>query len=358
MPRRRVIDRALFGAALLAASFGVAMVGSASAHLASQYYSLPESEFAVRQAVAVLIGALAMLIATFVPLRLLTDWRVALPALALTWVALAAAYLQDPVAGTHRWLRLPIGSFQPSALAKLTLPLALAALVVHQRQRRADERHTVALALAAIGVTCGLVLLEPDLGSAGLLFVAGAAVLLFADVSWRPLAACVGAASVVGLLAILAAPYRRARLLSFLGEPSFQVQQSLIAIGGGGAFGRGPGESVQKLFYLPQPHSDFIFSIIGEELGFVGALAVLGVLGVIVARGLKAAVRAPFAGAALLAGGLAVLIGVQALFNVSVCLDLVPAKGIPLPLVSAGGSDVVMTFVAIGLLLNVGKEGV
>ena len=144
MPRRREIDRYLLGATLLAACFGVAMVGSASAHLASQYYGLPESEFALRQAVAVVIGVMGMLIATFIPLRLITDWRVALPALAVTWIALAAAYLQGPVSGTHRWLRLPVGSFQPSALAKLTLPLAVAALIVAQRQRRASERHTIA----------------------------------------------------------------------------------------------------------------------------------------------------------------------------------------------------------------------
>lgn len=358
MPRRREIDRYLLGATLLAACFGVVMVGSASAHLASQSYGLPESEFALRQAVAVVIGVMGMLIATFIPLRLITDWRVALPALALTWIALAAAYLQGPVSGTHRWLRLPVGSFQPSALAKLTLPLAVAALIVAQRQRRADERHTLGLSLAMIGITCALVLFEPDLGSAGLLFVTGAVVLLLADVSWKPMVACAGTASLIGLLAILAAPYRRARLLAFLGEPSYQVQQSLIAIGGGGALGRGPGESMQKLFYLPQPHSDFIFSIIGEELGFLGAVAVLAVFGVIVARGLVAARRAPFTAAALLAGGVAVMIAVQTLFNVSVCLDLVPAKGIPLPLISAGGSDVVMTLVAVGLLLNVGKEGV
>jgi cell division protein FtsW len=356
VPRRRQLDPVLLGATLLVACFGIVMVGSASAHLASQYYHLPETEFAVRQLVAVLLGVAGMLAATFVPLRIVTDWRVALPAILLTWLALLAAYGQGAVAGTHRWLHLPVGSFQPSALAKLTLPLALAALVARRRQRRADERITWAMAAATVAVTCGFVLFEPDLGSAGLLCAAGAAVLLLAGAPWRAMLVGGGAAGALGLVAILASAYRRQRLLSFLGAPSYQVQQSLIALGGGGLFGRGPGQSVQKLFFLPQPHSDFIFSIIGEELGFVGAIVTLVVLGVVAARGLAAARRAPSTASALLAAGIAVTLAIQTLFNASVCVDLLPAKGIPLPLVSAGGSDVAMTLVAVGLLLNVGKE--
>jgi cell division protein FtsW len=356
MPRRRVIDRWLLGAALLAASFGVVMVGSASAHVAVQVYDLPPTEFAFRQLIAVLIGVLGMLAATFVPLSWATDRRLALPALLLTWAALGAAFLQSPVSGTHRWLRLPIGSFQPSAVAKLTLPLALAALLAQRRERPEERRLVFGVALGMIVLTCAVVLLEPDLGSAGLLFVAGAVILLLAGMSWRPMAAVGACGVLVVAVAILAAPYRRERLLSFLGDPSYQVRQSLIALGGGGLLGRGPGESVQKLFFLPQPHGDFIFAIIGEELGFIGATLTLAVLAVIVVRGLSAAWRASSRPAALLGGGLAAAIATQALFNVSVCIDLLPAKGIPLPLVSAGGSDVVMTFVAIGLLLNIGKE--
>jgi cell division protein FtsW len=341
MPRRREIDRWLLGATLLTAFFGVVMVGSASAHLATQFYHLPEAEFALRQLVAVLIGLAGMLAATFVP---------------LIWAALGAAFLQEPVAGTHRWLRLPLGSFQPSAMAKLTLPLALAALLAGRREEAEQQHLAFGSGLAMIIVTCVLVLVEPDLGSAGLLFVAGAVVLLLAGMSWRSMAAMGACGALVVTVAILAAPYRRERLLSFLGEPSYQVRQSLIALGGGGLFGRGPGESVQKLFFLPQPHGDFIFAIVGEELGFIGATLTLAVLAVIVARGLSAAWRASSRPPALLAGGLAAVLATQALFNVSVCVDLLPAKGIPLPLVSAGGSDVVMTFVAVGLLLNIGKE--
>jgi cell division protein FtsW len=206
-------------------------------------------------------------------------------------------------------------------------------------------------------VTVGLVLIEPDLGSAVLLLVAAATVLMLAEVPWRTLAGFGAAAAAVVLVAVVIKPYRVERLRTFFGDSSYQVQQSLIAIGGGGLVGRGPGESLQKLFYLPQPHSDFIFSVIGEELGFAGAVVTLALLGVIAARALLAAWRANTRAAGLLASGLAVTLAVQALLNVSVCLKLLPTKGLPLPLLSAGGSDVMVTMVAIGLLLNVGKEG-
>ncbi len=357
MPQVRRIDRTLLGATVLTAAVGVVMVASASGTRASEYYHLWEYEFAFRQLIAVLLGLAAMLAATFVPLERLTSGKVALSLLAVTWLALAAAYLQSPVAGTHRWLQLPVSSIQPSAIAKVTLPLALASLLGRPGSDRAARQRTQRLALGMIAVTVGLVLVEPDLGSAVLLLVAAVAILLLADVPLRPLAALGGAATVVFLIAIALKPYRVERLRTFFGETSYQVQQSLIAIGGGGILGRGLGQGLQKLFFLPQPHTDFIFAVIGEELGLVGTVAVLAILGVIVWRALVAVRHAGTPAAALLGAGLAVTLGVQALLNVSVCIKLLPAKGLPLPLLSAGGSDVMLTLVAIGLLLNIGKEG-
>ncbi len=356
MPRRRQIDRWLLGAALLTAAFGVMMVASASGPLVRQRYDLPEWEFAWRQGIAVVLGIGAMLAATFVPLDRLTDRRTAVLALGLTWVALVAAYLQPPVSHTHRWLQLPIGSIQPSALAKLTLPLGLAGWLAWRRRLQAEPRLTYTVAFGMTAFTVLLVLLEPDLGSAVLLFSGAIAVLWLGEAPWRPLAGTGLAASVGFVVAVLLKPYRLQRILDFFRDTSYQVQQSLIALGAGGVLGRGPGESSQKLFFLPQPHSDFIFAIVGEELGFLGATGILLLLAVIVAAGLRAAARAGSHAAALLAAGVATTLGVQVLLNVSVCLKLLPAKGLPLPLVSAGGSDVVMTMLGIGLLLNVGKE--
>ncbi len=357
MPRTRQIDRLLLAATMVTAAIGVVMVGSASGPLAREYYHLSEYEFAFRQFVAVTLGTVGMLAATFVPLDKLTSWKVALPLLLASWGALIAAFFQAPVSGTHRWLQLPVSSIQPSAVAKVTLPLALASLLAKQRSSRAERNAAYRMALILTGVTVGLVLVEPDLGSAVLLLAAAASVLLLADVPWRLLFGVAGAAAVVFVVAVIVKPYRMERLRTFFGDTSYQVQQSLIAIGGGGLLGRGPGESLQKLFYLPQPHSDFIFAVIGEELGLAGAVVTLALLGVIAARALLAARHANTAAAGLLAGGLAVTLAVQALLNVSVCLKLLPAKGLPLPLLSAGGSDVMLTMVAIGLLLNVGKEG-
>jgi cell division protein FtsW len=357
MPRTRTIDGVLLGATLLTAALGVVVVASASGPLAREKYNLPEFEFALRQLVAVLLGVGGLLVATFVPLDRLCRPNIALPLLGATWLGLAAAYLQPRVAGTHRWLQLPIGSIQPSALAKLTLPLALAAFLASRRRLRRDGGSTHVIALVLIGVTMLLVLLEPDLGSAVLLLAASVTVLVLADTPWKLLIGLGAGASLVFVVAILAKPYRVERMRTFFGESSYQVQQSLIALGGGGLLGRGPGQSLQKLFFLPQPHTDFIFSVVGEEFGLWGTTLVLALLGVIVARALLAAYRANSLAAALLAGGLATALAVQALLNVSVCLKLLPAKGLPLPLLSAGGSDVAVSLVALGLLLNVGKEG-
>jgi cell division protein FtsW len=357
MPRTRQIDRVLMGATMVTAALGVVMVGSASGPLARQYYNLPEYEFAYRQLIAVVLGTAGMLAATFAPLDKLTNWKVALSLLLATWAGLAAAFLQAPVNGTHRWLQLPVSSIQPSAVAKVTLPLALAALLARPMPGRRERRRAHRLALALTAVTVLVVLIEPDLGSAVLLLVAAASILLLADVPVRLLASLAAVASVVILVAVALKPYRIERLRTFFGDTSYQVQQSLIALGGGGLFGRGPGESLQKLFYLPQPHTDFIFAVIGEELGFVGAVVTLSLVGVIVVRALRAAQHASTRAAALLAAGLTVTLAVQTLLNVSVCLKLLPAKGLPLPLISAGGSDVMLTMVAIGLLLNVSKEG-
>jgi len=357
MPRTRRIDQVLMAATIVTAAVGVVMVASASGTMARQYYHVSEYEFAYRQLVAVVLGTVGMFAATFAPLDRLTRWRFALALLAMTWVALLAAFLQAPVANTHRWLQLPMSSVQPSAIAKVTLPLALAALLGRPLPGRKERRAAQRLAVVITGVTVLLVLAEPDLGSAVLLLVAAATVLFLAGVPARVLATLGAGAAAVILVAVAIKPYRVERVRTFFGDTGWQVQQSLIALGGGGLLGRGPGESLQKLFYLPQPHSDFIFAVIGEEFGFLGAAATLALLGVIVARALLAASRASTPAAGLLAGGLAVTFAVQVLLNVSVCLKLLPAKGLPLPLLSAGGSDVMLTMVAIGLLLNVGKEG-
>lgn len=357
MPKRKQLDRILLLATLVAAPVGIALVYSASAPLARDYYGLPSWEFANRQLMAWLVGTGFMLAAALTPLERVLSRPVSFCLLAATWVFLVIPYLQPEVAQTHRWLRLPVGSFQPSALAKVTLPLALAVVLADMPKGGREQNRFLLAAGFFTLTTAALVYFEPDLGTSLLLAGTAFAVLVVADTRPLVLTGVAIAVAVVAVAGILAEPYRVSRVVGFFSGTTYQVQQALIALGSGGLFGRGPGGSVQKLFFLPQPHTDFIFAIAGEELGFLGALFLLSLLGLIVARCFAAATRASTRAAALLACGLGCELGLQVLMNVAVCCNLIPAKGLPLPLVSAGGSDVVANLTALGLVLNVGKEG-
>lgn len=357
MPKRKQLDRFLLFATLVAAPVGVALVYSASAPLARDYYGLPAWDFANRQIMAWFVGTALMLAAAFLPLEKILSRPVALASLAVTWVALLVPYFQPEVAQTHRWLRLPGASFQPSALAKVVLPLALASVLAEMPSRGREQNRYLALAGSLTAVTAALVYFEPDLGTTLLLLGTATAMLVVADTRTWALAAALAGVVAVAVVGILAEPYRLTRVVGFLSGTTYQVQQALIALGSGGFLGRGPGASVQKLFFLPQPHTDFIFAIAGEELGFVGALLLLALLGLIVARCFVAARKAPSRAGALLACGLGFELALQVLLNVAVCLHLSPAKGLTLPLISAGGSDLVANLVALGLVLNVSKEG-
>ena len=357
MPKRKHLDRFLLFATLVAALSGVALVYSASAPLARDYYGLPAWDFAYRQIMAWVIGTVLMLAFAFAPLEKLLSRPVALGALAVTWVLLLIPYFQPEVAQTHRWLRLPGASLQPSALAQVVLPLALASVLAEMPVRGREQNRYLVFTGFLTMITAALVYFEPDLGTTLLLLGTATAMLVVADTRPGALAAAFVSVLAVAVVGILAEPYRMSRILGFLSGTTYQVQQALIALGSGGLAGRGPGASVQKLFFLPQPHTDFIFAIAGEELGFLGALALLFLLALIVARCFVAATRAPSRAAALLACGLGFELALQVLLNVAVCLHLSPAKGLPLPLISAGGSDLVANLVALGLVLNVGKEG-
>jgi cell division protein FtsW len=356
MPKHKHLDGLLLSATLVTALVGVALVWSASGPLARHVYHLPSWEFAYRQLLACCLGILLLLAAAFLPLDRLLTRPVAWTALGLTWVLLTIPYLQPEVAATHRWLRLPFGSFQPSALAKVTLPLALAVLLAPMPAQGKEQNRFLLAAGLFVALTAGLVYFEPDLGTALLLLATSLVMLWLAEARASFLGGAALLAAAFAAFGVLAEPYRLSRVLGFLSGSTYQVQQSLIALGSGGLLGRGPGASVQKLFFLPQPHTDFIFAIAGEEVGFLGALSLLALLGFLVARCLRAGFRAPERAAALLALGLGSQLALQTLLHVAVCLGLAPAKGMPLPLISAGGSDLLANLLALGLVLNVAKE--
>jgi cell division protein FtsW len=267
------------------------------------------------------------------------------------------------VNGARRWIGSGSFQFQPSELLKLALVLYGAALLARRPQRVHDLRDLCKPLLAVVGAACLLVATQPDLGTAMVIAFTACALFMAAGMPARNLAIIGGSALAVVALYAIARPYARARLTSFV-DPwahaygsGFQAVQGQIAIGSGGLFGVGPGQSVQKIFYLPEAHTDFILAVIGEELGVVGMFSVLFLYGLIAYAGLRAAKAARSLHSALIAVGMTSLIVSQALLNVFAVLGLAPLTGVPLPLVSYGSSSLIVTLAAMGLLLNVAAGG-
>lgn len=362
MPRRLRPDRWLFGAAVVLLSLGVVMVYSASAIVAADRFDDPYF-FLRRQLFWALLGAAGLWLALKIDYRWLE--RLVLPALVVAGVLLVLVLIPpvgQAINGTRRWIRLGPVSLQPVEPAKLVLVVYLAAFLARRREALDDFRRGLLPPLLVAGALAALVLVQPDLGNCltlialtfGLLYLAGAPV--------RHLAWTVAPALPLLAVAIYAAPYRLRRISAFLDPWSdprgsgFQIIQSWLAFGNGGLGGQGIGASRQKLFYLPESHTDFIFAIIGEELGFVGALAVVGLFAVLVWRGLRIGLRAPEPFGAYLALGITLLIATQTLVNLGVVTGLLPTKGLPLPFISFGGSALLVTMLSTGVLLNISQH--
>ncbi len=365
MARKLVLDRILFASVVLLIGTGLVMIYSASA---MQIY-LPAAGgpshayfFVVKQAVAVFLGAGMAWAAMSIDYRRWNDPRGIGIALSLLAIALTVVLFRAPINGTRRWIDLKVMSVQPSEFAKVGLVVALAALLSRREGRVEDFKQTLLPVAGLLALFGGLVLAQPDFGTALSYFGVAAAMLFFAGLRFRWF---VGA-SLLALPSITAyvwhAAYRRDRILTFLhpeADPlgkGFQTIQSLIAVGTGGLTGLGIGHGKQKLFFLPYPYTDFIYAIVGEELGLIGCSFVLGLFGLVFARGLRAAENAPDSFGRLLGVGRSVMIVVQALVNISVVLALVPTKGIPLPFLSYGGSALWADLLAVGILLNLSQH--
>ncbi len=288
------------------------------------------------------------------------------PLLAVSFGLVLAVHIPHvgvTVNGAKRWIGTGPLQFQPSELLKIALVLYGATLLARKPARVHDLRELSKPLLAVVGAACLLVATQPDLGTAMVIAFTSCALLVAAGIPLRNLAIIGGSTFAVVVLYAIARPYARARLTSFV-DPwahasgsGFQAVQGQIAIGSGGLFGVGPGESVQKIFYLPEAHTDFILAVIGEELGVVGVSALLFLYGLIAYAGLRAAKAARSLHSALIAVGMTSLIVSQALLNVFAVLGLAPLTGVPLPLVSYGSSSLIVTLAAMGLLLNVASGG-
>jgi cell division protein FtsW len=361
MAKKLAFDRVLFTTIALLIIFGLVMVYSASAAIARERSPLVDP-FLVKQALAAVVGLALMVCLMHLDYRRLRSPAVIYSTLAVALLLLGGVLFSPQLNGTRRWFFLAGLSLQPSELAKL----ALVPFLAYQLDRKHDEvNHLSLLAPVALvtGLVASLILLEPDMGTAVLLAATALLLVFLAGLSWRWMAGALALVPPVLGLLVMAEPYRRERFFTFL-DPErdplgsgFQALQSLIAVGSGGLLGLGPGKSVQKLYFLPHPESDFIFSIVAEELGMAGALALVVAFAVFAWRGLRAGAKAPDAFGRYLGWGFTGVVALQALINVSVTVAMLPTKGIPLPFISYGGSSLVVTLCACGVLLNVSQHG-
>ena len=361
MARKLKSDNVLFITTILLVALSVVMVYSASAPVALSRYG-QASFFVVRQAMWAALGLPMLWVLMNVDYRTYREPVFIWSCLGLAVIALVVVLFSAPVNNARRWFGMAGIGVQPSEFAKLAAIIFIAA-ILERRMHRIDE---VTFSLLPIGIVVmilvGLVLLEPDFGTSMSLMLIAAAMVFTAGLNYRYIVGALLAALPTVYIILMGASYRRRRLLAFLNpwdDPlgdGFQIIQSLIAVGTGGVWGRGLMNGVQKLFYLPEPHTDFIYSVISEELGLVGATAVILCFVIMTWRGMRAALRAPDSFGAFLAVGLTTMIAVQALVNISVVLGLMPTKGMPLPFVSAGGSSLLVNLIGMGILLNVSQH--
>jgi cell division protein FtsW len=361
MARKLQSDKWLFLATLALICASVVMVYSASALVALERFQQPYL-FVTRQMMWACVGIAMLSIVMRIDYRSYRNDKIIWALIAVVGLMLIAVLFRGPINGTRRWFGIGGFGIQPSELAKL-IAIMFTAMILERRMQRINE---LGYSLVPIGLIVGgfvgLILLQPDFGtSVSLLAVVG--VMVFAaGISYRYLFGAVLLAAPALYVILMQADYRRRRLLTFMdpwADPlgdGFQIIQSLIAVGTGGVFGKGLMQGVQKLFYLPEPHTDFIFAVISEETGFIGATLVVLCFCVIAWRGLRTAMRAPDSFGSFLALGITMMLVLQAFVNISVVLGLMPTKGIPLPLVSNGGSSMLMNLLAVGVLLNISQH--
>jgi cell division protein FtsW len=361
MAKRVSVDGWLFTVTMLLVFVGLVMVFSASAVMAKDRYG-SGYYFLLRQMVWALGGIIAMVVAMKLDYHRYKTPAVVFSALGLTTFLLISVFFLDRSHNTHRWIHWAGFSFQPSELAKPALILFLAFFLESRTKAMDDWRNTLLPAVIPTLIFLGLIVMQPDLGTAIACAAITVCILFVGGLDLRYLGYGLAASLLPLYFLIFHVAYRRERILAFLNPYSdpqragFHIIQSLIAVSTGGITGVGLMEGKQKLFYLPEPHTDFIFSVIGEELGLVGAVIVVTLFAIFLWRGVRTALRTQDMFGRFLAVGITCMIVVQAFINISVVLGLMPTKGIPLPFISYGGSSLFITLACVGVLLNVSKQ--
>lgn len=357
---RFIIDRPLLVATLLLLGLGLVMVFSASANMSEERYGSAYL-FLRKQIIWDGLSLAALFFCTRLDYH---RWqKVSMPLLTVAFVLLAAVLVIGPVVkGARRWIPLGFMNFQPSEVAKLAIVVWMADFLDRHRSQVKDLRRGFLPPLIVLGLLCGLILKEPDLGTPILLGVTGLVLMFLAGASSLHILGVIGLSLPPLYYELFHVGYRYRRLVAFLNPwadasgAGYQLTQSLLAFGSGGLLGKGLGASQLKLLYLPDPHTDFIFPVIGEELGFVGAIGVILAFVLWGLRGWQVAKRAPDLFGQLLAAGITCWVLIQATINMGVSCGLLPTKGLPLPFVSFGGSSLIITMTAVGILLNISGQ--
>jgi cell division protein FtsW len=361
MAKRVSVDRWLFTVTMLLVFVGLVMVFSASAVMARERFGSPYA-FLSKQLVWAVAGLAAMVVTMRVDYRRYKHPALVFSLMGLTTLLLISVFFLDRSHNTHRWLHAGGFSFQPSELAKPVLILFLAYFLENRARAMDDIRNTLLPAAAPVLVFLGLIVLQPDLGTAIACAGIAACILYVAGMRLRYFAYAFGASLVPLYFLIFHVSFRRDRILAFWNpyaerqKAGFHLIQSLIAVGTGGVTGLGLMEGKQKLFYLPEPHTDFIFAVTAEELGLLGAIAIVALFTIFLWRGMRASWRTEDTFGRYLAVGITSMVVLQAFINISVVLGMMPTKGIPLPLVSYGGSSLFVTLACVGVLLNITKQ--
>jgi cell division protein FtsW len=362
MARKLKSDKLLFIATLALVCASLVMVYSSSAVIGMEQYQQRPTFFLFKQVTFALLGLALMPVLMKIDYRRYRQPAVIWTALGLVGFALVAVLFGPRINGARRWFGIAGIGVQPSEFAKIAVIFFVAAILERRMDRIDDLRYSLLPVGVVLGGIVGLIMLQPDLGTALSIIVIVSAMVFAAGINYRYILGLLLVSLPAAYIVLMSADYRRRRIEVFLDPWSdplgdgFQVIQSLIAVGTGGVFGRGLMAGVQKLYYLPYPHTDFIYAVIGEELGLIGTTVVLACFCIIAWRGLRTSMRAPDRFGAFLALGLTAMVVVQAFFNISVVLGLLPTKGIPLPFVSFGGSSLLMSMLGMGILLNVSQH--
>ncbi|MDD5422108.1 MAG: putative lipid II flippase FtsW [Candidatus Omnitrophota bacterium] len=343
-------------------SFGIVMIYSASAIYA--HSSMGDSLYYIKRHIIYLaIGLIMMFAAMSIDINMLKKYSkpIMLTSLALLLLVLVP-HIGRETAGARRWFRAGAVNFQPSEFAKIAIIIYMADLIARKGILMKSFLKGYLPAIFILGAMVGLILLEPDLGTAITVSLIAVIMMFAGGVNVAHIAATVLASLPFLYMLLFRVPYRRRRIMTFMNPwadkrgAGFQIIQSFIALGSGGIFGVGLGQSKQKLFYLPASHTDFIFSIIGEELGFVGTAAIVTLFSLFVWQGMKIAFKAIGTFERLVALGIVSLVALEAIINIGVTAGALPTKGLPLPFISYGGSGLIFHLAAVGILLNIAKN--